>query len=1102
MPMVVFSQRCLPLTSNLKESADLNKEERKGELLTYQWETLLSYLKKAVRTGEPSDRFSWDYDYESLWSPKLRDPMGHKINPFRCSGNALFNTIKCRTHWFKRLPLSGKNRVRKLCENSSGRRKLRDCLNTVDGVMTSLIFSFPELFITEGGYTASDRITNSIILNCFHNYDRFQKKLKKLRKSIKHAGLNHMDVNFPMDELRDMSYFVRPIQILNSMKKSSSKSKMFRVAMISQTRATGLAGSMMMKESVEEFLNTVTVKREFEPDELMVKCIEEIQDGLSSELRLGMNSEFKVSMSTAACRESPARDEGKFGYLKKLVEEFGIEIPKLSEGIPGTLGNWLWPLSKRMLDTESEQVKSVNVAAIRENGKARVVTSGSFWKDVALQPFSHITIHLIKTLPDLRSGLKAGRLGWRFIEKIWFGSNSPFNWMLEDGALLYSSDLEKATDKPTHAMARLLVGGLLRKCGLDDESLAYVLDYWVGDKTLYYQGKNVGTLVNGIPMGDPLTKTCLSLSHVVADLYARYSTGSLAHGEGNGDDVIRIVESHKYVIAFEKAMSMLGYDTSYLDTALSRTWGTYCEEFFYLPTSHVNTVQWGNRFQNSLLLPYLDIVKLRTVIATEKDREDFSSNPSGKVTLMGHDAEYFKVREPGPHPTIFAIASGMQDVNLDVINSKDPLYLPRQVNGVGRAPPYWSKVSWLNILKRCRPWHRKYYLTVMRELNKPGTSGVSRFKGTLKESKHFGTEMYVEHFEIPDDDPIRTKIMVPFYEWDRWEYGVLEKLINLGYLIPESKIAKYYLFQERLEELETSTKRDLFARVREELDPLPDPDPSEEKEIVGSFINNYRDAPYRIKRSRAENLYAANAVAMLEKGNPLVVEHPFPLIKKFGKREKPLTIYDRQGFELYTWFISKWAAGRERKAFRVPPPQHILEDDNIIIQRIADSDAEIFCIITDDVRLYRLALNKFPSKMIWRMSVYHYLQTNTWLESSELDISYDDYFEATVHREFDFAFDTLILQDLGSTEAFVAKFITKKAGVHFETIGIPWKKDIKAENLERKPLGQSLVDPGARSLDELSFPRQLCTEADYSFLIQKAKDLAEEESSYDDDSDA
>jgi len=269
-----------------------------------------------------------------------------------------------------------------------GRRKLKDILDTCDGVLISLLFSFPELFVAEG-YALSDRIFNSIICSCFHNYDRFQKKLKRLRKRVKKCMLEKVEIDIDYHQLRDMSYFVRPLQIFNKICTRSSKEKMFRVAMFSQTRATGLAGSGMIKESLEEFISNVTVRKEFKPNKLLTQCIEMVTDRLAGELYPGRNADFRISMSTSACREASKRQEGKFGYLKTIVRDIGLKIPPLRDGIAGTLGNFLWRESAEKLTHSWNEVTTVNVCAIRENGKARIVTSGSFWKDVALQPFSH-----------------------------------------------------------------------------------------------------------------------------------------------------------------------------------------------------------------------------------------------------------------------------------------------------------------------------------------------------------------------------------------------------------------------------------------------------------------------------------------------------------------------------------------------------------------------------------------------------------------------------------------------------------------------------------------------------------------------------------------
>jgi len=1080
--MVVLSHRCIPLTSNLRrlEGAETPCS---GLPESDQFDLISEILQESIKNGTPAKEIhSWDYDYESLWSPKLKDSRGRRINLWRCSKDTFIGLLRTRTYWYKRLPFSSRQRLKKLAGDQNGRRRIKDYLDTSDGVLISILFSFPEMFNREG-YALSDRIINSVICQCLHNYDRFQKKLKQLRKTIRHHALIKEDIPIDYNYLRDMSYFVRPLQILNLYSKRSSKEKMFRVAMISQTRATGLAGSKLMAESVEEFLQSVTRPKEFNPNPLLKRCIDAVTDKLANEVYLGTNPEFKISMSTSACRESSKRKEGKFGYLKQLVRDAEIKIPHLSEGKSGTLGKWLWYSAVEELHSNRDKVLSVNVTAIRENGKARVVTSGSFWKDVALQPFSHITLHLAKRFPNLKTGLKASRLGWRFIEKIKHsGGKEDTDWIFRSKCYLYTTDWAKATDGPSPEQAWAITGSLLKKTGLDDLSLEVIKDYWLGPKRLYYKGNFVGILRSGIPMGDPLTKTNLSLAHPICDLYAKLKTSALAIEEGNGDDTVAITDDPAYAAAHSEAATMLGYEYSPLDDVCTSDWGVYAEEYFHIPLSPVNTCEWGTRFKDSRLLPYLDTPKIRIMIATQKDRIDFSSDPRGKTTLMGHDQEYFNRLDPGPANAIYSIASAVQDISLATIDYQVPLFLPRQVNGVGKPPPFWSVVSWKNIIQRCSKWHAKYYLTVMKELNE-GTTGLSNYRGALKEQNHFDREMLVELYEIPKDDPIRRYIVVQSGDWEKFPEGVLLKLITLGYLIPESKLAKYYLFQERLEQLEQDTKRDLFEVVKAKIIEYPDiTDPVEQECIIKEFVENFRDQPYRLRIGREENLYVTKSIEKLENGNPLVVPHTYPLIRKFCKRERPDTAYEKAGLELYQWFMGAVVAMNKEHDYE-PPPQDILEDDPIIIQTIDDGGADIFIIATDDVRLFRLARNKFPSTPVFRISCIHYLQLNTWCAENEL--SFDEEMERAWFQEYGHAELTVAtLVDQGSVESYTHKYHSPEEGIYWQTIGIPWRKSIRPQNFERKPRTGFITTPRSASFKDLRMPRQIYDEATHRRLIR------------------
>jgi hypothetical protein len=887
-------------------------------------------------------------------------------------------------------------------------------------------------------------------------------------------------IDLDLNEWRHMSFMARPLQIFNEYREKSSKEKMFRVACFVQTRATGLAGKGMMRDAINDFLENVREEVKFEPNDLLKRCIRAVCQRLADEPFLGRNPEFKVSMSTSACTESSRREEGKFGYMKKIVRSAGLTIPRLDRGIPGTIGNWVWDRAARLVeDPETRKdVLKVNVVAVRENCKARVVTSGSFWKDAALQPFSHITIHLVKRFKNLRSGLQAGRLGWRFIEKVKYDvdDRDGLNWIFRmPKVYLYTTDWDKATDGPSQESAGVTLE-LLKECGLDERTLNVIKLYWCSPKELYHAGKHVGTLRRGIPMGDPLTKTNLSLAHPICDLYAQLKTSSLSMEEGNGDDTAAIIDDPAYAKAHAECATMLGYKHSPLDDIVTEDWGTYCEEWFHLPVEQINTCKWGTRFKNSGLLPYLDVPKIRTLIATEKDREDFSSNPTGKVTLLGHDQEYFNRFDPGPYSTIYSICSAIQDVSLATIDQDTPLFLPRQINGVGRPPPDWNVESWLNVVKHSRPWIAKYYLTIMNDINE-GLDDISGYRGALKESNHFSREMMVELFQIPEDDPIRRHIAVTRDEWPLYPEGVLLKLITLGYLVPESKIEKYYLFQERISSLEQDLpEADLFQVVKRKMIEYPTIDVESDKarSIVERFVGDYRDQPYLLNIGKEENLYNIRAIEKLAEGDPLRVAHDFPLIKKFSRRERPETRYEEDGLLLYQWFMGASMAMDKGLEPGVPPTD-IIEDDPVIVQSIYNGGGDIHIIITDDVKLYRLCLNKFPDTWVFRMSVIHYLQTVQYC--NERNVIYDEELESEFRNEYPnlHTIKVVVHRDQGNIEAWIAKFNPDPdaTGCYWETVGIPWRKNISKRNMLKKPRGSFIKTPQTASFRTLRIPRSL-----------------------------
>jgi len=1044
--MEVFPQSCIPLASNLKGSVGPNSTyERKPTDLDSedQWSKLMGHLAHALNEGESPTEIAWDYDCRNLFSPRLKDKNGKRLNFQKSSPERLLRLLQEETYWYKRLPSSGRHKVKKLVKTPKGRTLLKESLHTADGVLCSLIFSVPERI---NSYSFTDRVTNSVLMNCFHSYAKYQKALKKVRKEIKWQFMTSGHVRLADEDNRRFSFFGPLITYLNNVGQKWSKATIFRLAVSTQTRATGLADSRMADESIETFLEMVTVRQSFEPDRLLLRCMDEVTDLVAQNVSPGQNPEFRISASSSACYQVSKKRGGKFQFLSDLVKDAGIKIPDLAEGRPGALGDFAYAVAKdRFILQDKEQLK-VNVAAVRENGKARVVTSGSFYKEAALQPYSHLTIHAIKNLPNIRDGLKAAKLGFKAAEGL-HHDEYGVSWIFSNKKIfMYSVDWKNATDKPTPQMAKeLVIDRLLTKLGVPPDELEMIEFYWLSPKELYRKKKRIGTLVNGVPMGDPLTKTCLSLAHPICDLYARYTTGALAIEKGNGDDTTAITDDPAYCEAHEKAAAMLGYEVSPLDRFIHPVWATYCEEWYHRPLHKSNTVKTAMKTGSLGLLPYLDVPKLRIMIGTAKERIDFSSDITGKITLMGKEDDYTRKLRTSPYRTVNSIASSIQDALLSTIHQPTPLHLPRQVYGVGKAAPDWNVTTWMNIIKRGPLWKRGVYYIAMYALNRDRSDLLP--KGYLKESKHFNKEAWVECLDIHPDDPIRDKRVLSAEESKLFPGTVLSKLKRMGYLMGQSTLMKYYLFQERLDTM-GEVDRDLFTRVKEQvssLDPESISDEILEAEVT-QFCNRFSHRPFDVRRDKWEDLYDFDAVKTLEQGNPLrVTTVHFPFLDRFIRREPPKSRYEEEGRELYEWFLG---AKEQLLAGEEPDyaPPWLLEDDPLIIHQIALMETSHYIVATDDQAMLRKAERKVPGVVIIQISCADLFKMtdNDYGDAEEVVEQVAMCYQVTME-------DVTFLVDTGSLEAYTELRTTMKSGQNEITsviAGIPWNLNVERKNVK------------------------------------------------------
>jgi len=879
----------------------------------------------------------------------------------------------------------------RLLETKQGTLKFKEYTHTADAVISALLLGFPEVLKTrkssESIYSVSDRIMVSVISNCIQNYDQFLIKLKEARKYIKYQCFIKEVIDLDHPSFKTLSWIVPCVRILNENVCGNSKQKMFRMSLLTQTRACGLAGPKIIKKSVETFLKNVTTVTTYEPNDLLKSCIDEVTTEIILDSGLKQRLNIRCSIGTSGSWECPKTKGGKFGFARDLIDQELIRRPEkieiLNDIETPTFGDSLYEYCMYQL-RHNPETRKVRLSVVRENGKGRCVTSGSACKDISLQPLQHGIIEMLKCQRILKNGFQAGRLGYALYTV--FDEDDPISELVQKPIVkVFSFDFSEATDHPSHLSGRDVVGTLLKKLRLPQDQIDTILSVWAGPRELYINGKLSGTIINGLMMGDPMTKVNLSMVHLIAHKYARHRTVGhdlLVHAEGNGDDGSVVIGSNSaesislYIDSFKEACIMMGYLFAKSDTFVTDDWFTYCEEIMAIPPTAKYSQRRANRLKTNTYSTYLDIVKLRYLIDTKKDRSDFSSSTEGKITGLGKDISYVQKDGSLKEKYIFSVSSIIQDISLNTRVQRYPVYLPSQIYGVGKMPMNWDPITWYNCVKsQSNICIRLVYYTLLELLCEIPKNLTNRV-GSVRFDKHFENEAYVEEHSIPDDHPITSFSLVNPDEYDKYPPGVLAKLQSEKRLIPETEISKYYLYHERLRALtEIVNVHDLFNTLRIISSELPIPRDEELLEAMYRFRERFFGRPHMMRSFRKSRLYHRSILKLLEEHDPLrvtTIEGFIGMRNKYNKQSYPedrkrFTRHDRLVDNLEDWLLEAQLDIRNGIEPREVPTD-LIEDDPVIKKNIINSGKPVSIIVTDDRKL-AIECEKASNKIIYRISM-------------------------------------------------------------------------------------------------------------------------------------
>lgn len=544
-----------------------------------------------------------------------------------------------------------------------------------------------------------------------------------------------------------------------------------------------------------------------------------------------------------------------------------------------------------------------------------------------------------------------------------------------------------------------------------------------------------------------MTKTNLCLAHPICSKYALLKIGKrmTIYGAGNGDDGVQLASGdhrHEYFDHFLHAASMLGYDLSEEDTFRTEDWLVYCEEVFRIPVDRFHIVRNGLKLKDSRISPYLDIPRGRVILDTKKDREDWSSVPQGKLTLMGKELEYIENDSTSGIKFLYAVASACQDVCLGLRDCKIPVGLPRQIFGIGKPPPQWRVASWFNMLVNSHRWPKYVTYKVMRECIGEEEPKYTRVKGVHRDQRHFKDEAVLETLTIPEDDPIKRFRVIKRDQWGLFPSGILDKLIMCGKLVRESKLSAHYLFHKRMcGILEQET--DLFEVLRRETDEILDIPDEDLLSTIERFRNRFVNSRWTLRRTFEEDLYRPSVIDTMAKADPLRVDLDYKFLERFNRPPKPDTPYERDALRLEAWFDDNVDDILSGVGFTNWPPRDIVADDSLLELEVMNSPELCILVVTDDVKLARRIARNNLDKLIFRVSC------SNWVFHSADAVKFEDRIQEMV------TIRPYILIDTGALEAFM-----DKTGATY-SMGIPvidplirkWSEDVP----RRAPASQAEI---------------------------------------------
>jgi hypothetical protein len=319
-----------------------------------------------------------------------------------------------------------------------------------------------------------------------------------------------------------------------------------------------------------------------------VAAIEEVLSDLPQEAFTGLATKARVTVSTSSAWEKTRREGGTIEAAREILASLpiGEQVPirdlytnrveqyKSPEDFDSVGEVVFWLALDHVLRTPSGQLNNAFLTMVKEPGKARSVTKARACLKIVLDLVHKLCASpLEKGIRSSTSGMGKANHGWNLfcrlmsdeVRDMVFSLDSreenPYEGYVErtdtfKHLYMSSTDYKEATDQMTHTVASDLGGRWMRKCGIPPVLIGIVNKTCFRPRNVFFHATGVlrtfgtarpdmgpdiraVTMVNGVLMGDPLTKIVLHLANVVArhagsrlfdgDFYNRFVNGRQAH---------------------------------------------------------------------------------------------------------------------------------------------------------------------------------------------------------------------------------------------------------------------------------------------------------------------------------------------------------------------------------------------------------------------------------------------------------------------------------------------------------------------------------------------------------------------------------------------